>query len=182
MNTYLNKIIRGVTKYLSVNKHDKEPPREEQMADMELPSRYPQCAFIKGKKETLGEIMLRLEALMEDNKLYLTQHINVMQIVRKLGTNRTYLSIVLAEYRGFYGYVNCKRFRYFCGLLDKYISDKAEQMQSSELSDVDERLHGKILQGMIAKSGFSDIRAFKRAVEALPDNEHVKKIRETVFI
>lgn len=186
MKKSLKRFIKRTINYFCKIKRNCRVSHEETNSYGEFLSKYPQCSFIKGKQQTLCELMVRLEALMEGSQLFLSQHVNVMQVINKLGTNRTYLSVVLAEHKGFYGYVNCKRLKFFCGLLESYLEEKYKKkeedaLSEGELTDVGERIHGKTLLEMITQSGFSDIRAFKRALDTLKDNDYVEKIKKKIF-
>lgn len=65
----------------------------------------------KGSESADEELFNKLEKLMREEKIYLSNEISLDRLASMLGTNRTYISRVINRYadRTFWGYVNMYR-------------------------------------------------------------------------
>ena len=142
---------------------------------------YPQCSIIIGKTETLNTLSAMLDNLMEEKKPYLDLHISLNKIALLLGSNRTYLSKILAEHGGYYAYLNTFRLKYLYGLLLERNKKKSRKREEEcSLSEMPRRAYGRELQLLLASSGFSDFRALRRALE-LSGGEYAKRVKEILL-
>src|SRR5574344_704410 len=157
----------------------RETELQEQMIEEE--QEYPQCSIIIGKTETLNTLSAMLDNLMEEKKPYLDLHITLNKIALLLGSNRTYLSKILAERGGYYAYLNDFRIKYLCGLLLERNRKKSRRKEDEQnLSEMPRRAYGRELQILLVSSGFSDFRAVRRALD-VSGGEHAKKVKEMLL-
>ena len=139
---------------------------------------YPACT-VSRKKDTLKTVSRKLANMMEERKLYLDPELDLARLSTAVGSNRTYLSRVLAEMSGFYIYINSLRLKHLYYVLNR----EEDQMlaETDSLSDVPVRLQGKDLQTLALKCGFSDLRSLRRAMNSI-DSPYICKIRERIFV
>lgn len=139
---------------------------------------YPACT-VSRKKDTLKTVSQKLANMMEERKLYLDSELDLAMLSKAVGSNRTYLSKVLAEMSGFYVYINSLRLQHLYNILNEE-EDKIFA-EADYLSDVPVRLQGKDLQTLALKCGFSDLRSLRRAMNSI-DSPYISKIRERIFV
>lgn len=92
----------------------------------------------------------KLDALVVKKKLFLDPQLSLTKLGVMLGVNRTYMSSILREKNGFKIYVNTLRLKYFCSLMQEF--------------EPTVRFTKKAITKMALRSGFSDLRTFKRLV------------------
>lgn len=97
------------------------------------------------------ETQKKLIGLIEDNKMYLEEHLTMNDLTEIMHTNKNYLSEVIArsEYKSFYRLINTMRIEYACELLRNNPSSKLEQIA--------------------LESGFSSGSAFSQVFKRLKD-------------
>lgn len=128
-----------------------------------LTYRYkPISRYIVNEKKS-DKLAQKLDNLMVKKKLYLDPQLSLTKLGVLLGVNRTYMSNVLKEKNGFKVYVNTMRLEYFCTLLKEFSPNVT--------------LAKKTVTKMALKSGFSDLRTFKRLVMegGNPWSEEIKR-------
>ena len=93
----------------------------------------------------------RLMALVRDERLYLNDHLSMNDLVKRLHTNKTYLSevIALSEFGSFYQLINTLRIDHACQMLTENPELKMEQValasgfsSGSAFSQVFKRIKG----------------------------------------
>lgn len=84
-------------------------------------------------EEQRQEMESRLLALVREEKLYLNDHLSMNDLVKRLHTNKTYLSEVIAksEYGSFYQLINTLRIEHACWMLGEDPNLKMEQVALS---------------------------------------------------
>ncbi|MCI1719633.1 MAG: hypothetical protein LKM37_01175 [Bacteroidales bacterium] len=166
-----------------VKENSGEIETDEILYEENIGVEYPPCSIVMGKAETLNNLSAVLDNVMEEKQLYLDQHTSLTKIAVLIGSNRTYLSKILAERGGFYSYINTLRIRHLFRLLSECESAKSlYEDYESNLSERPHRTYGKELQGMLVESGFSDLRSLRRALDTSPSNDdYSKKVRDILF-
>ena len=146
-NNVVNNSTRDVV-YNSVGESKEQEWSLEESAN--LTYRYlPIQKYISrmGKSRSLAE---KLDNLVIKKKLYLDPQLSLTKLSVLMGINRTYMSNVLKEKNGFKNYVNSLRLEYFCGLLKEFPEDQI--------------ITKKTITKLALKSGFADLRTFKKLV------------------
>ncbi len=92
-----------------------------------------------------AEIEAKLEAAIKQDKVYLNPQLSLVDLANHIGTNRTYLSRYINNYRGtpFINYINDLR----CEEAQRILSDKDNSLTMLELSE---------------RSGFASYSTFRR--------------------
>ena len=119
--------------------------------------RYPECLIISSKAQAMKNLSDRLEDYIERKKLYLDPFMSLSKVASLVGSNRTYISNILASKNGFKSYLNEQRFKY----IFQQIADLPAN-QAGILRDGDTRLDSTEYAFIILRSGFSDLRTFRR--------------------
>ena len=104
----------------------------------------------------------RLESLMTTKRPYLEHNLTLTSLAKRIGTNRTYLSIIFRDHYGtsFYGFVNSYRVQHAANLMKE--------------SDI-------IVRDAMTASGFYSYNSFRNAfLEAYGcrPGEYLKMIKE----
>jgi AraC-like DNA-binding protein len=173
------KFIELFKKFSVTKERLREAELQEQIREDEPD--YPQCSIIIGKTETLNTLSSLLDNLMEEKKPYLDLHITLNKIALLLGSNRTYLSKILAEHGGYYAYLNEFRIKHLYHLLMERNKKKSRRKgEEHNLAEMPRRAYGRELQLMLVSSGFSDFRALKRALD-VSGGEYAKKVKEILL-
>lgn len=110
-------------------------------------------------EEQRRQMESQLLALVRDEKLYLNDHLSMNDLVKRLHTNKTYLSEVIAksEYGSFYQLINIMRIEHACWMLGEDPNLKMEQVALSS--------------GFSSGSAFSQV--FKR-IKGVTPSEYLK--------
>ena len=103
------------------------------------------------------ELKEKLDRLMTEEQIYLNPHLNISDLAKALGTNRTYLSSCMNNELGktFYVYINELRLDYAISLM---------AVNNSEECLNDDRAYS--LKEIAEKSGFNSISTFNRQFHA----------------
>ena len=111
-------------------------------------------------EEQRQQLEVRLMALVRDEKLYLNDHLSMNDLVKRLNTNKTYLSEVIAhgEYGSFYQLINTLRIDHACWMLGEDPTLKMEQVA--------------LASGFSSGSAFSQV--FKR-IKGVSPSEYLRK-------
>lgn len=106
----------------------------------------------------LEPIRKRMEKLFETDKIYLNKDLTIWEVSRALGTNRTYISIIInhSYHRNFSSYVNSYRIEYAKKLLQKN-----PKTPNQDLADL---------------SGFGSVLSMQRAFKTA-ENKTLKEYR-----
>ena len=109
-----------------------------------------------------AELMMHLEHMMETEKLYRDNELNVDKLAEKVGSNRSYLSRIINEHFGlnFNNYIN------------KYRIEEAVQI----LSDVDNDVP---LKALAFELGFNNLTSFYNSFQkeiGIPPSQYRKKV------
>jgi AraC-like DNA-binding protein len=98
-----------------------------------------------------SELRQRIERVMKDDKLFLTPNLKLVDLVKKLGTNRSYIYNAINREMGtsFSEYVNSLRVEYACEVLqhDPSIPIQKLSVQSGFSSDVSFYRNFKLFKG-----------------------------------
>ncbi len=98
-----------------------------------------------------SELRMRIERVMKDDKLFLTPNLKLVDLVKKLGTNRSYIYNAINREMGtsFSEYVNSLRVEYACEVLqhDPSIPIQKLSVQSGFSSDVSFYRNFKLFKG-----------------------------------
>ena len=129
-------------------------------ADLEGVLEYPECGVSAPKSKTLADLYGRLERCIEDQKLYLDPYISLSQVARIVGSNRTYISNILAVKRGYKYYMNEFRLKHIALRLSEAGIRNGEGM----LSEDEDIVPPSVLSSIVLTSGFADMRTFRRAL------------------
>lgn len=111
----------------------------------EMLRKYMEQSRQKGNESAEEDLFGKLEKLMREEKIYLSNEISLDKLASILGTNRTYISRVINRYadKSFWGYVNMYR-----------ISDATKM-----LSDLDNDIQ---IKNMYEKLGYNSATSFFR--------------------
>ena len=111
-------------------------------------------------EEQRQQMEARLMALVRQEKLYLNDHLSMNDLIRRLHTNKTYLSEVIAnsEYGSFYQLINTLRIEHACWMLGEDPNLKMEQVA--------------LASGFSSGSAFSQV--FKR-IKGVSPSEYLHK-------
>ena len=144
------------------------PHRKVRQLPMELQQKVEKEEETKGaedpkrhlNEEQRQQMEDRLLALVREEKLYLNDHLSMNDLVKRLHTNKTYLSEVIAdsEYRSFYQLINTLRIEHACWMLGEDPNLKMEQVAMAS--------------GFSSGSAFSQV--FKR-IKGVSPSEYLKE-------
>ncbi|GEM_PF-1143522 len=148
----------------------------ERDAAVQIMMYYPECSFTYSKIQTLKEVELRLDKYLHKERLYLDPCMNLTKMAMIVGSNRTYLSNIMASRNGFRNYMNELRL--------KYIADRIEDSGVSGakkcLREPKEKLTSDDIISIVLSSGFADMRTFRRAL-SLSVGKWADVIREKIY-
>lgn len=99
---------------------------------------YPEVKPKDSKEAILKDISIKLDRCMERHKLYLDPKISLTRVANIVGSNRTYISNIMAEKNGYRNYLNELRLRHMAFRLRK------EQIRVKKRND--QRLKSLLLQ------------------------------------
>ena len=141
------------------------PHRKVRQLPMELIQKVEEEAEVEDPKRHLNDnqrqqMEAHLMALIREEKLYLNDHLSMNDLVKRLHTNKTYLSEVIAnsEYGSFYQLINTLRIEHACWMLGEDPNLKMEQVALSS--------------GFSSGSAFSQV--FKR-IKGVSPSEYLHK-------
>ena len=137
--------------------------------------RYPECLIIRSKAQAMKNLSDRLEDYIERKKLYLDPFMSLSKVASLVGSNRTYISNILASKNGFKSYLNEQRFKY----IFQQIADLPAN-QAGILRDGDTRLDSTEYAFIILRSGFSDLRTFRRQLSVI-NGEWASRLRSILY-
>lgn len=137
--------------------------------------RYPECLIISSKAQAMKNLSDRLEDYIERKKLYLDPFMSLSKVASLVGSNRTYISNILASKNGFKSYLNEQRFKY----IFQQIADLPAN-QAGILRDGDTRLDSTDYAFIILRSGFSDLRTFRRQLSVI-NGEWASRLRSILY-
>ena len=137
--------------------------------------RYPECLIISSKAQAMKNLSDRLEDYIERKKLYLDPFMSLSKVASLVGSNRTYISNILASKNGFKSYLNEQRFKY----IFQQIADLPAN-QAGILRDGDTRLDSTEYAFIILRSGFSDLRTFRRQLSVI-NGEWASRLRSILY-
>lgn len=137
--------------------------------------RYPECLIISSKAQSMKNLSDRLEDYIERKKLYLDPFMSLSKVASLVGSNRTYISNILASKNGFKSYLNEQRFKY----IFQQIADLPAN-QAGILRDGDTRLDSTEYAFIILRSGFSDLRTFRRQLSVI-NGEWASRLRSILY-
>lgn len=170
MKTIIEKLITRTAGAMlkSVGTPPSEQPEEdeEQMViQNEEIILYPEVKPKESKELILKEISSKMDRCMERHKLFLDPGLSLNRIANLVGSNRTYISNIMASKNGFHNYLNEWRLRYMAQRLRKELnSPKAQEDISMVLSEPDEIITPTRLTALVTACGFVDMRSFRRAL------------------
>ncbi len=150
----------------------------ERQADCQSPEdilRYPECGVAVPRGQVMSSLFSRLERCVEEKKLYLDPYINLSQLAKTVGSNRTYVSNILAPLKGFRYYMNECRLKHIALRLQKEDLEREPFILSE-----DEFLTNSKISGIVLTGGFTEMRTFRRALAA-SDGKWAKFIRERIY-
>ena len=137
--------------------------------------RYPECLIISSNAQAMKILSDRLEDYIERKKLYLDPFMSLSKVASLVGSNRTYISNILASKNGFKSYLNEQRFKY----IFQQIADLPAN-QAGILRDGDTRLDSTEYAFIILRSGFSDLRTFRRQLSVI-NGEWASRLRSILY-
>ena len=137
--------------------------------------RYPECLITSSKAQAMKNLSDRLEDYIERKKLYLDPFMSLSKVASLVGSNRTYISNILASKNGFKSYLNEQRFKY----IFQQIADLPAN-QAGILRDGDTRLDSTEYAFIILRSGFSDLRTFRRQLSVI-NGEWASRLRSILY-
>ena len=137
--------------------------------------RYPECLIISSKAQAMKNLSDRLEDYIERKKLYLDPFMSLSKVASLVGSNRTYISNILASKNGFKSYLNEQRFKY----IFQQIADLPAN-QAGILRDGDTRLDSTEYAFIILRSVFSDLRTFRRQLSVI-NGEWASRLRSILY-
>jgi len=137
---------------------------------------YPECGMSDTKAQALSDLYRRLVRCIEERKLYLDPNISMSQVSRIVGSNRTYVSNVLAPKKGYKHFMNEFRLKYIALQLDSPEVEKESCLIGEDYG----KLPSSTLSSIVLNAGFSDMRTFRRALSA-SDGEWARKIRGRIY-
>lgn len=138
--------------------------------------KYPECGMSDSKVNALNSLFYRLERCIEERKLYLDPYISLTQVAKTVGSNRTYVSNILAPFGGYRSFMNEFRLKHIAIRIQKADNENGPFI----LSEQEEILSPEKISGIILTSGFADIRTFRRALDA-SKGKWAKRIRERIY-
>lgn len=130
--------------------------------DLYLLLRYPECGVYTPKVQTLNELWYRLRRCIEERKLYLDPYISISQVAKIVGSNRTYISEILAPEKGYKYFMNEYRLKHIAQRLEHVDIAKETCFLSEEYGFTPPEK----LTDIVLESGFADMRTFRRALSA----------------
>ena len=137
---------------------------------------YPECSMSFSKARGLKELLERMDRCIETKKLYLDPFISLSQVAKIMGSNRTYISNVLAARKGYKYYMNEFRLKHIAKRLETADMDKEPHF----LMEEEEFSFPAKLSAIVLTSGFVDMRTFRRALSA-SDGKWAEKIRGRIY-
>jgi len=167
----ISTIVRKLSGWVSFSRH--RFPQKGRDEDVLC---YPECSMTFSKAQGLKDLMDRLDRCIETRKLYLDPFISLSQVAKIVGSNRTYISNVLASRKGYKYYMNEFRLKHIAIRLEAADSERKPYLLSE-----DEELYvpGK-LSAIVLTSGFTDMRTFRRALSA-SESIWAQKIRGKIY-
>lgn len=139
---------------------------------------YTECRFALLRPDARDEVAKRIDKIVVEKQLYLDPTMSLPRLASIIGSNRTYLSNVLATRRGYRYYINSFRITHLYKLLREFIDKHNARAEEEELlAEPGEIVSSKELSVMIMSSGFSDMRTFTNAV-IVSESPIAQKIRE----
>ncbi|GEM_PF-1447010 len=127
--------------------------------------------------KTLEDIDKRLERVIEKRKVFLDPNLSLTKLSMIVGSNRTYMSNVMAKRDGFRNYINNLRLEYFCKIMEEEKGTLPETLEEGEKP----MLTSREITHLALKSGFSDLRTFKRVV-AKSKTIWANKIKQRIYL
>lgn len=100
-------------------------------------------AALSGQKKILTKLLMEFE----ENKIYLNTNLNIMDVVQVVGTNRTYISLI----------INQRYDQNFCNFVNSYRIKEMEQVFSENSNYTYEILADRC--------GFGSVNSMKRAIQ-----------------
>lgn len=137
--------------------------------------RYPECLIISSKAQTMKNLSDRLEDYIERKKLYLDPYMSLSRVASLVGSNRTYISNILASRNGFKNYLNELRFKYIFQQIAALPAN-----QAGILKDDDQRMDAAEYAFIILRSGFADLRTFRRQLSVI-NGEWASRLRTILY-
>ena len=137
--------------------------------------RYPECLIISSKAQAMKNLSDRLEDYIERKKLYLDPYMSLSRIASLVGSNRTYISNILAARNGFKNYLNELRFKHIFQQIAALPSN-----QAGILREDDERADAAEYAFIILRSGFADLRTFRRQLSVI-SGEWASRLRSILY-
>ena len=135
---------------LNPHRKIKKLPLELQMED-EVEEKEEVPSHRRLTEEQRKELEAKMLDLIKREKLYLEDHFTMNDLVKRMNTNKTYLSEVIAgsEYGSFYQLINTLRIEHACWMLNEDPTLKMEQValasgftSGSAFSQVFKRIKG----------------------------------------
>ncbi|MBR5398820.1 MAG: hypothetical protein IK103_03400 [Bacteroidales bacterium] len=171
MRKFLSRIIFGLCDrmYSLALRIGKDKIREEELL------RYPECLIMSSKAQAMKNLSDRLEDYIERKKLYLDPYISLSRVASLVGSNRTYISNILASRNGFKNYLNELRFKHIFQQIAALPSNQAGMLrEGGEREDAAEYAF------IILRSGFADLRTFRRQLSVI-SGEWASRLRSILY-
>lgn len=136
---------------------------------------YPECLIISSKAQAMKNLSDRLEDYIERKKLYLDPYMSLSRIASLVGSNRTYISNILASRNGFKNYLNELRFKHIFHQIAALPCN-----QEGILREDGEREDAADYAFIILRSGFADLRTFRRQLSVI-SGEWASRLRSILY-
>lgn len=171
MRKFLSKVLFGLSDrmYTLALRTGRDKIREEELL------RYPECLIISTKAQAMKNLSDRLEDYIERKKLYLDPYMSLSKLASLVGSNRTYISNILASRNGFKNYVNELRFKHIFQQIAELPAN-----QAGLLREDDERVDAADYAFIILRSGFTDLRTFRRQLSVI-SGEWASRLRTILY-
>lgn len=128
---------------------------------------YPECRVTHIKSDMQSEVARLIDKIVHKKRLYLDPAMNLSRMAGILGTNRTYVSKILAQWHGYRNYINECRLIHLDRQLRSYFQKQDDEAAAQGLlMEPDYTIEPRKLSVMILGSGFADRRTFRRALES----------------
>ncbi|MBR5074072.1 MAG: hypothetical protein IKX26_02455 [Bacteroidales bacterium] len=137
--------------------------------------RYPECLIMSTKAQAMKNLSDRLEDYIERKKLYLDPYMSLSRVAALVGSNRTYISNILASRNGFKNYLNELRFKHIFQQIAALPSNQAGMLREG-----DEREDAAEYAFIILRSGFADLRTFRRQLSVI-SGEWASRLRSILY-
>ena len=137
--------------------------------------RYPECLMISSKAQAMKNLSDRLEDYIERKKLYLDPYMSLSRVASLVGSNRTYISNILAARNGFKNYLNELRFKHIFQQIAALPSN-----QAGMLGEDDGRVDAAEYAFIVLRSGFADLRTFRRQLSVV-NGEWASRLRSILY-